>query len=174
MKDWVLPFLLSRPDDRISLEEYEREISIPSFAYRRLASYFNINFSENTRLVEIFGGVVSDLPQGIFFQLLGTRNLFFSFNDGLAFVQQMSLSDFPRNSILCSFSSELLKLSDSCVRGTISHELCHICLGHYQLEIQAIRRAGAREDDADQMAISWGFSYEISAVREFLKTKSKI
>ena len=169
MKPWVIPFLQSRPDDRISLEEFVREVSVPSFAFRRLAGYFNVNFSDNVRLTELFGGVLADLPEGVFFQLLGIRNLFFSFNDGLAFMQAMSLEGLPKVAILCSLSSELITLSDPRVRGAIAHELSHICLGHYQEDAQRGVRAG-RENQTDQKAIEWGFEYEISAVREYLKS----
>jgi hypothetical protein len=63
MQPWVKEFLASQSDERISRESYFQEIEVPAFAFRRLAGYFQINFSTNNRLVELFGSTLSDLPE---------------------------------------------------------------------------------------------------------------
>lgn len=173
MKDWVLPFLREKGDSTISIEQLEMDLSTPTFCFRRLSKCFNIN-STNFRLVELFGSVLADLPEDVFQQLLCTRNLFFSFNDRIAFVQAMNLVEFERTAILCVFSEELLKLNDSSVRGTISHELAHIILGHYKAEVQEMQTRAAMEGSADRLAEAWGFSYEILKIREYLQSKPQI
>jgi hypothetical protein len=169
----VIEFLLSQADGRISREEYIREISVPAFAHRRLASYLNINFSTNIRLVQLFGCTLSNLPLEVFEQLLRLRNLFFSHHEAFGYVQSVRLAP-GDEAIYCDFPEKLLALTDVCVTAGIVHELAHIALDHYSAEIQASTTCAQREDQADSKCIEWGFSFEIETIRGYLKTKNQI
>jgi hypothetical protein len=172
MREWVQGFLREKGDPNISPEELERELSLPIFCFRRLANLFRINFSSNIRLIELFGSIISDLPEEVFCQLLAMRNLFFSFTESLAFVQGF---DFVEGTpgIFCAFSERLLNLSDTCVRGGIIHELSHIVLGHYSREAQSLSLKSELENQANEKAVSMGFEYEILKINECLKKQKK-
>jgi hypothetical protein len=58
------------------------------------------------------------------------------------------------------------------IRGTLIHELCHVLCGHHNAE-GLEKSAADKEIEADQKAISMGFEYEISKIREHLKNQKR-
>lgn len=168
--DLARQFLLSKGDPAISEAELLRELEVPVFCFRRLASLFRLScFTQ--RLTDILGGVLSDLPFEIFDSIRRMTNLYFFYDDGkvLASVEEIKIEPWQASIIKVSFSQKSVEFSDFALRGIFAHELGHVDLGHYSGSIR-FQTYGEREDEADRKAVEWGFSDEIRAIRDNLKT----
>jgi hypothetical protein len=164
MKDWCIPFLRElferKPEPNISTQSFEEELSVPVFCFRRLAGLFITNWS-NERLTEVFGSVISDLDETDFLDLL-EKNPYFFFTESLA--QVRALRCVKAEAIVCVFSDRILSLSDSQIRGVLSHEIAHILCNHHTGE-QNFKTKRTLEDEANERATKMGFEYEIDLVR---------
>ena len=169
MKDWPISFLGQlferSPDPNVSRESFEEEIKTPCFVFRRLDHLFITNWS-NERLDEIFGSVIADMDEIDFLDLL-KKNPYFFFTEAIAQVQALRCSS-NGEAIVCVISDRVLKLSDSRIRGILSHEIGHILCNHHTGE-QDFKTKRALEDEADQRATRMGFGYEIGLIRGYSK-----
>jgi hypothetical protein len=165
VKDWVQPFLKRKGDDKISEQELARDLQIPVFCYRRLTDFFIHDFDE--RVKTLLGIFLSNLEPEVFYQLQTTPNLYLHNVTKIGEVRRLE----PRESgpiELVEFS-KLDEMSDSAVLGNIAHEMSHVYLKHSgQLTIGLNL---ILEKEADALVKEWGFEYELSKAREFLKTK---
>jgi hypothetical protein len=168
VKDWVIPFLSSQNDHRISREVYLDEIGVPLFAHRRLADLFN-TFNFSPRLKDIFGLTLSEMPEKPFLKIKAMSNLHFFYDDqtDLACVQE--IPTLCASIVLVRLAHGCVELSDLSLTGLFAHEICHICLKHHDAN-EPWQPQGIRERAADDLAITWGFGDAIAVMRDTLKT----
>jgi len=86
---WDRELLLQIGDKKISRESLIAELAVSTLRYRRLTALFRNDFRD-TKLIELFGQVISRLPEDIFFRLVEIPNLFFNYFEGYGRVNTIS------------------------------------------------------------------------------------
>jgi hypothetical protein len=116
-----------------------------------------------------FGSVLSDLPKEVFLQLVGMKNVFFTFtpNPGaevkpFVLEDRDNLGDWSRI-IVVTFPYAVYGMPLMAIRGSIVHELVHVCL-HSETKVGS---NDAMEEEADKVAGDWGFTEEIAEMRKY-------
>ena len=165
MQSWVQEFLRGKGDQNISKEELDREIQIPVFCYRRLTDFFIHDFDE--RIKTLFGIFIASLEPEVFYQLQIRPNFYLHNVTKIGEVRRLE----PRQPgpIELVVFSRLGEMTDSAVLGTISHEMSHVYLKHSDRLVVGLNLA--MENEADCLCKEWGFDFELSKARDFLKTK---
>jgi len=192
MRDWVRPHLIQRIMDEIksdpngSEETKEEMIKLRSKeieheeleVYSELMGELQYDFGrgiagEKIYFEDNFGEVLSNIPEEAFKKLSQMKNLFFLFtphegatwrtiplNDDLKATEGLKIVNFPFATVF---------KSPKAIRGTVVHELAHIFAEHDLWKEE-------NENEADEIARSWGFEEEIKALNDYwaeLEAKSK-
>lgn len=139
---------------------------------RSLADLLNLHFGIGGHLggqdyfAVLFGSVLSDLPKDVFLELRSRRNVFYLFtpNEGSE-VKHFFFDEKWDHVIVVNFPYALSEMDDTmAAKGSIVHELAHVH-SHSDSPVSS----DEREDEADKIAIDWGFGAEIEKMREFEK-----
>jgi len=182
MKDWVKPYLLQKtkdkyaelkdhPDKEEVISNKQKELENENAVYYELTYYFNVDFGGGFAwpidyIMSTFGSVLSDVPKDVFEKLNEMKNLFFIFTPHQgAEVKILRLEqDMKAESLLkiVTFPFFDAFMPYDALRGEIAHELAHI----YQ-ELDSAIGGNEIEDEADEIAVSWGFEKEIKAFRDY-------
>jgi len=171
MQSWVKDFLELQTDEKISREEYLREISVPAFGSKRLSKFLTNNFSRlDPRLSELFGQVLGRLPMTSFLELLIEKNLFFILLSSICGISPIRSSNFGGSgwAYPVFFEREILQKSDSYIIGCIIHELSHLLKKHHLTKqtMGVLCGKADMEVEANLLACELGFEYEISKIRK--------
>ena len=160
MREWVESYIKKEG----ILENYKDEDEV----YDYLTEDFNLNFGPQLISVirSAFGSTLSDLPEDVFQSLRKMKNVFYSYiNDYCGEVKlfrsehDIVVGDIVR--FVC-FPNHVVSLGYEILRGIIAHELAHV----YSLHLSGNEES---EDEADNLAASWGFQSEINALREHMR-----
>ena len=193
MKDWVKPFLLQEMIE--SLEELSEDPEEKSWVqmnvesqenaddeeiYHQLTEYFNFDFGQGTLggyksvMTNLFGAVLSNLPEEVFKKLCRMDNLFFTFTPDIgAEVKRFPLpKDMKAGEPLLIVTIPYVSVFEPTIvaLGEIVHELAHVYAGHTHGRDDI-------EEDADEIAKSWGFNNAIEALRDYeqkMRTNEKV
>ncbi len=178
MKDWVKPYILQRTgeyvDDLVKDgSEKEQWLALKSkaledeeIAYYELTSYLNCHFGSYMSdsqefFYTVFGSVLADLPEQVFKDLCGMKNVFFTYNskpggEVKAFELEHDITQGNQQIVTFSYSSG--SLPKMVLRGEIVHNLAHV----YSDPGGVVEG----EDQIDSIALEWGFEKELKAVKE--------
>ncbi|MEE4601990.1 MAG: hypothetical protein V2J65_11985 [Desulfobacteraceae bacterium] len=160
MREWVKSFIKKEG----ILENYEDEDEV----YDYLTEDFNLDFCPHLTSVirSAFGSTLSDLPEDVFQSLKKMKNVFYSYiDDYYGEVKLFRLEhDIVAGDIVrfVCFPNHVVSLGFEILRGIIAHELAHVYLLHLSGNKEI-------EDEADNLAASWGFQSEINAFREHVR-----
>jgi len=179
MKDWVKPFLAEQYR-RILVEAgrddkgVEEALRLKSRNYENpfdLTLYVQTDFGidlggDASCFTEVFAFVLGDLPKEAFDRIRSADAFYiFTPNPGAevkVFAIREPLGEGHTIRIVNFPYSLLLDRSAMALQGTIAHELAHVYLEH---NLSPDRAPEVREDEADQLAISWGFREGIETLR---------
>jgi hypothetical protein len=185
MKDWVKPFLIQRmkealdedeelyPDREKIMDRRKKELEDEDAVYYELTYYFNVDFGGGLgwpidHMITAFGSVLADLSKDTFEKLSAIKNLYFVFAPYPgAEVKMFRLErDTKAKSWLriVTFPFDNAFMLYDALKGEIAHELAHI----YQ-ELDSPTVWNEIEDEADEIAVSWGFEKEIKEFRDYEK-----
>ena len=183
MKDWVVIFLLNEYTDGIDEmfpDKNEKEQAVKDeierlkdeeVVYHELADYFNYNFGldeiggSQDHIISVFGSVLADLPEDVFKKINSIKNLFWAFTSRYgAEVKCFRLENDSKareliQVVTIPYGSSFLPFDAA--RGEIANALAHIYLEHKSDS----NKEG--EEEADEVAKSWGFNDEIEACRDY-------
>jgi len=185
MRDWVKPYLLEdfekinkelgfdHDQNEWSMDHVKEELEDEEAVCYRLADQLRIHFStfgigdEGWLFKAAFGSVLSDLPKEVFLQLVRMKHVFFTFtpNSG-AEVKHFVIEEGENiggwdRIVIVTFPYALISMSLTALRGSIVHELVHVCL-----HSDKGASDDAMEAETDRVSEEWGFKKEIRTLRE--------
>jgi len=187
MKPWVKSFLMQqhkkvmnemkmeKETRKLSLEGFKREIESDEAIRYKLIDELNCHFGVGGLLghknwfKDIFGSVLADLPEEVFLQIRAMKNVLYTFtpNPGAEvkhfFFEENDNHENWDRIVIVTFPFGIIDMSAKAARGMIAHELVHVCV-HSDKAISN----DAMEDEADRIAMEWGFEEEIKAMREYI------
>jgi hypothetical protein len=185
MKPWVKPYLLNglaKTLDEIGASDEWKQLktenfiesleSHPETAWWELPGSLNTHFGlgglggPRDWFTSAFGSVLADLPEEVFLKLCGMKNVFFTFtpNPGAEIKPFILVEDIKTGEALkvVTFPYVITCSSPGAARGTIAHELAHL-----YAHPDKYASDDAMEDEADEIAKSWGFEQEVEEMRDY-------
>jgi len=191
MKDWVRPYIMDqlrktwieggyKNDDIEKISELKaKEISYDESVFCYLTEELNCEFwmggigGDYQLFTEIFGSVLADLPQNVFEKISTMKNVFYIFTPQPG--AEVKILRFEHDIM----AGETIKIVNfpytdlfnplRVLRGEIAHEIAHIYAEHDFVQLMNGKTHEDQEDEADQLAMEWGFKDEIKELREFEK-----
>jgi hypothetical protein len=168
MKNWVKSFLLQRKP--LNPERFENE----HIVYCELVDCLKYDFGSGPgwateTFIEIFGSVLSELPEEVFNKIFQMENLFFIFSPfpGAEVKLFQLKNDLKAGALrIVNFPFDSAFMPIEAIKGGVVHELAHIYSEH---EISSKKI----DDEANGIVKGWSFKEEIRAFKEYVERTTK-